>query len=142
MEGSAVVLALLTVGVFALGLWLGHHHGKAGIDQLLDRERLTAEAREAALREQIGAAKTELAELRPKAEELAAKKQQLENEREKYAQMKADLDAAFKGLPRTPSVRTRSLSSTWRSNNSAARRKRRDKLSMPKSWRSRIWSTR
>lgn len=97
MEGSAVVLALLTVGVFALGLWLGHHHGKAGIDQLLDRERLTAEAREAALREQIGAAKTELAELRPKAEELAAKKQQLENEREKYAQMKADLDAAFKG---------------------------------------------
>jgi DNA recombination protein RmuC len=97
MESSAVVLALLTVCVFALGLWLGHRHGNAGIDQVLDRERLTAEARETALREQIGAAKTELAELRPKAEELAAKKQQLENEREKYAQMKADLDAAFKG---------------------------------------------
>ena len=79
MESSAIVLALVAVGVFLLGLWLGHWQGCAGAQTQLDE------------------AKNEIKELRPKAEELAAAKQQLKNEEAKYTQMKADLDAAFKG---------------------------------------------
>lgn len=79
MEGSAIVFALVAIGVFLLGLWLGHKQARAGSQGLLDE------------------AKNEIRDLRPKAEELAAARQQLKNEQEKYAQMKADLDAAFKG---------------------------------------------
>jgi DNA recombination protein RmuC len=79
MEGSAIVFALVAIGVFLLGLWLGHRQARAGSQELLDE------------------AKNEIRDLRPKAEELAAARQQLKNEQEKYAQMKADLDAAFKG---------------------------------------------
>lgn len=79
MGSSEIVLALIAVGLFLLGLWLGHRQARAGSQLLLDE------------------AKNELKDLRPKAEELAAAKQQLKHEQEKYAQMKADLDAAFNG---------------------------------------------
>ena len=78
MESSAIVFALVAVGVFVLGMWLGHRQGRAGAQTQLDE------------------AKNEIKELRPKAEELAAARQQLKNEEAKYSQMKADLDAAFK----------------------------------------------
>lgn len=101
MEGLAVVLAVVAVGVFALGLWIGQRQGQGTAreerEQAVSAERMLAEIREAALREQLEAAKAELSLLRPKAEELAAARQQLKSEQEKYAQMKADLDAAFKG---------------------------------------------
>jgi DNA recombination protein RmuC len=73
-----------------VGLWLGFRLGRAG-------ERNLAEAREAPLREQCEAAKAEIAALKPKAEELTRVAEQLRNEEAKYAQMKADLDTAFKG---------------------------------------------
>lgn len=101
MEGLAVVLAVVAVAVFALGLAIGLRQGRSASreerEQALNGERLLAEVRETALREQLDAAKAEVAQLRPKAEELAAIRQKLESEQEKYAQMKADLDAAFKG---------------------------------------------
>jgi DNA recombination protein RmuC len=62
----------------------------------LDAERRSAEARESGLREQIETARSEVAELRPKAEELAASRQKLVDEQAKYIQMKAELDSAFK----------------------------------------------
>jgi DNA recombination protein RmuC len=79
MESTVIFVALVAVGLFLLGLWLGHKQARVGSQLLLEE------------------AKNEIKDLRPKAEELAATKQQLKNEQEKYAQMKADLDTAFKG---------------------------------------------
>ena len=101
MGSTAILLALILAVLLLFGLWAGFRQGRAGaqiqLDQALANERKLAEARETGLREQYEAAKKEIAELRPKAEELAAAKQQLNDEEAKYAQMKADLDAAFKG---------------------------------------------
>lgn len=69
MGSSAVVLALIAVGVFLLGMWLGHRQGRAGAQAQLDQEL---------------ASERELARVREQAQE------------EKYNQMKADLDTAFK----------------------------------------------
>jgi DNA recombination protein RmuC len=93
MGSSAVVFALVAVALLLFALWVGFRQGRT---QALDSEQKLAEAREAGMREQLEAARTEIAELRPKAEELAAVRQQLKNEEAKYAQMKADLDTAFK----------------------------------------------
>lgn len=79
MGSPAIAFSLIAVAVFLIGLWLGHKQARAAARLLLDE------------------AKDEIKDLRPKAEELAATRQQLKNEQEKYAQMKADLDAAFKG---------------------------------------------
>ncbi|MFP5276337.1 MAG: DNA recombination protein RmuC [Acidobacteriota bacterium] len=97
MEGSVVVLVVLAVGVFLGGLWIGRRLGQAAMSAALAAEGRTAEAREAALREQLEAARAEIGDLRPKAEALAAVRQQLADEQQRYAQMKVDLDAAFKG---------------------------------------------
>jgi DNA recombination protein RmuC len=98
---SAVIFALVAVAVFLLGLWVGSRQGRAGaqklLDQALDGERKLAETRETGLREQLAGAADEIAELKPKAEELTRVQEQLRNEESKYAQMKADLDNAFKG---------------------------------------------
>ncbi len=78
MVGTSIALALALVAIFLIGLWVGHHHGRAAVQSQLDEAR------------------NEIRELRPKSEELAATRQQLKNEEAKYTQMKADLDAAFK----------------------------------------------
>ena len=101
MGSSAVIFALVAVAVFLLGLWVGSRQGRAGaqklLDQALDGERKLAETRETGLREQLAGAADEIAELKPKAEELTRDQEQIRNEESKYAQMKADLDNAFKG---------------------------------------------
>ncbi len=101
MTGSSIVFALIAVGLFLFGLWLGLRQGKsagtAQLQQAQENERRLAETREAGLRQQLETANGEIAMLRPRAEELVAVRQQLKDEQEKYAQMKADLDAAFKG---------------------------------------------
>jgi DNA recombination protein RmuC len=101
MGSSAILLALILVALLLFGLWAGFRQGRAGaqalLDQALANERLLADTRESALREQFDAAKREIAELKPKAEELTRVQEQLRNEEAKYAQMKTDLDAAFKG---------------------------------------------
>jgi len=78
MTGTSIALALALIAIFLIGLWIGLRQGRA------------------ALQVQVDQARNEIKELRPKAEELAATKQQLRNEEAKYAQMKSDLDAAFK----------------------------------------------
>lgn len=78
MEVSIVVFAIVAIGLFLLGYFIGQRPGRSGTQMLLDE------------------AKSELKELRPKAEELAAARQQLKSEEAKYAQMKTDLDMAFK----------------------------------------------
>ena len=69
MGSSAIVFVLVALGIFLLGLFLGHRHGRAAareqFDQALANERELAKTRETA-------------------------------QTEKYNQMKADLDAAFK----------------------------------------------
>jgi len=75
---SAIAFSLIAIALFLVGLWLGNKQARGSAQLLLDE------------------AKNEIKELRPKAEELAATKQQLKNEQEKYTQMKADLDEAFK----------------------------------------------
>ena len=90
MESSALLFALVAIVLLFIGLWLGFRLGRAG-------ERNLAEAREAPLREQCEAAKAEIAALKPKAEDLTRVTEQLRNEEAKYAQMKEDLDTAFKG---------------------------------------------
>ncbi len=79
MGSSGVAFSLIAIAIFLVGLWLGNKQARGSAQLLVDE------------------AKNEIKELRPKAEELAATRQQLKNEQEKYMQMKADLDAAFKG---------------------------------------------
>jgi DNA recombination protein RmuC len=69
MGSSAIVFALIAVGIFLLGMLLGHRQGRAGAQAQLD---------------QALASERELARVREQAQE------------EKYNQMKADLDTAFK----------------------------------------------
>ncbi len=101
MGSLAVAYALIAVGIFLLGLWLGFRRSRTEAlleqDRALENERKLGETREKALRDQLDAASTEISGLRPKAEELTRVKEQLRNEDAKYAQMKADLDSAFKG---------------------------------------------
>ncbi len=98
---SAVVYALVAVAVFLFGLLMGIRQGRSGakgqFDEALASEQKLAETREASLREQLADARDEVAALKPKAEELTRVQEQLKNEQGKYAQMKADLDTAFKG---------------------------------------------
>jgi uncharacterized membrane protein len=74
MGSTAILLALLAVAVFFIGLWVGFRHGHSGaqskLDMALASERNLAEAREAGLREQLARAREEIAELKPKAEDL------------------------------------------------------------------------
>jgi DNA recombination protein RmuC len=97
MGSAEIGAAVVAVAVFVVGFFLGKRSGQANLEGALSGERKLAETRENGLREQMDQAKRELAELRPKAEELAAARQQIVNEQEKYGQMKADLDKAFKG---------------------------------------------
>jgi DNA recombination protein RmuC len=62
-------MALIAVGVFLFGMWLGHRQGRAGANAQLD---------------QALASERELSRMREQSQE------------EKYNQMKADLDTAFK----------------------------------------------
>ena len=79
MGSFAIAFSLIAIALFLVGMWLGNKQARGNAQLLLDE------------------AKNEIKELRPKAEELAATRQQLKNEQEKYMQMKADLDEAFKG---------------------------------------------
>lgn len=98
---APILIALVAVALFLLGLWLGFRQGRAGgqslLEQKLDGEAKLAAAREVALREQFESTKAEVAELKRKAEELTRVQEQLRNQETKYAEMKADLDTAFKG---------------------------------------------
>ncbi|HZP04507.1 MAG TPA: DNA recombination protein RmuC [Terracidiphilus sp.] len=98
MGSPAILLAMTMVAIFLLGLWLGSRQGKSGMEQAVNGERKLAEAREAGIQAQLESVKAELAALKPKAEELTRVQEQLKNEQTKYAQMKADLDAVFKGV--------------------------------------------
>src|SRR5580658_2351044 len=101
MGNPAIVFALIAVAMLLFGLWLGFRQSQSGaktrLDEAVANERKLSEAREAGLREQLNSASREVADLRPKAEELTRVQEQLRNEQTKYAQMKADLDSAFKG---------------------------------------------
>lgn len=96
------VVAATAVVMFLLGKWVGIRQSRADaisqLEQSVNGERNVALAREAGLREQLDAAKVEIVDLRPKAEQLAATRQQLQDEQDKYAQMKADLEVAFGDL--------------------------------------------
>ncbi len=96
-----ILLVLLLIVVALVAPWLGFRRGqsaaKSQAEEAVANERKLAEVRETSLREQLDKAREEIAALRPKESELSAVKQQLEDEQKKYAQMKADLDAAFKG---------------------------------------------
>ena len=116
--GAVAALAGIIAGII-LGYWVRQLSAKnekqafeQNATQALDTERRSAEARESSLREQIETARREVAELRPKAEELAVSRQKLADEEAKYAQMKAELDSAFKsasirGHDHTPASLTR-----------------------------------
>ena len=69
MESSSILFALIAVVLFLFGLWLGFRQGRAGAQIQL---------------EQVMDSERKLAEAREKAEE------------QKYAQLKASLDSAFK----------------------------------------------
>ena len=101
MGSASVIFALIAVALVLLGLWLGFLQGRKSsnglLEQRLESEQKLAETREAGLRTQFENANIEIAVLRPKAEELTRVQEQLRNEEAKYAQMKADLDSAFKG---------------------------------------------
>lgn len=97
---TALLLALTAVVCIGIGIWIGLWRGARGSEQRVEdcreAERLLAQVKLDGLNNQLKAANDELCVLRRKAEELAATKQKLEDEEGKYAQMKRDLDSAFK----------------------------------------------
>ena len=143
MNFSALFVVLPAIALFFVGFFLAsrlrRQTAQSQADLTLAAEKKLAETREAALREQLEAARGEIALLRPRAEErerlqaqseerdarfqaltgekaalddrlravveerdslgrhLATAEQRLRDEESKYAQMKTDLDAAFKG---------------------------------------------
>jgi DNA recombination protein RmuC len=104
MGTTAILSALVAVLVLLAGLVLGSrlkgNASKAQMDGAIANERKLAETREAALSEQLNRATTEIGDLRSALRtsetDLAAARQQLKAEEQKYTQMKADLDKAFK----------------------------------------------
>ena len=80
MEGLAIALTIVAVGLFLFGLFFGLRQGRAAVQVQLDE------------------AKNELKDLRPKAAELAAAKEREKAQEEKYTQMKADVENAFAHL--------------------------------------------
>jgi DNA recombination protein RmuC len=129
MNTVYIFLPLMAVVIFAAGLWFGIRHGRSSIQgQLgpaLDAERRSAEAREAGLREQIEAGRRDIADLRPKAEELAAVRAAFDsatNERERaVSQLESERDALRADLrakvetDRTQSARISQLEAELRS---------------------------
>jgi DNA recombination protein RmuC len=101
MGSTAAVFALVAVAIALICLFLGHQWGrstvKAQVEEALENERRFADAREFALRQQLDEKITEIAALKPRAEELTRVQEQLKHEQAKYDQMKGDLDVAFKG---------------------------------------------
>ena len=101
MGTAPILIALIAVALFLLGLWLGFIQGRGGsqrlLEQKLEGETKLAAARETALRNQLESEKMQIAELKPKADELTRVQEKLRNQETKYTEMKADLDAAFKG---------------------------------------------
>jgi DNA recombination protein RmuC len=101
MGTAPILISLIAVALFLFGLWLGFRQGRVSsqrlLEQKLEGETKLAAAREMALREQLKSANEQTAELKPKAEELTRVREQLRNQEAKYAEMKADLDTAFKG---------------------------------------------
>lgn len=93
----AIAAVLALVAGLAIGYWMRSHAAQAQLAAAIANERKLAETREGALQKQLGQANLEIADLKPKAEKLIAITQRLEDEEKKYAQMKADLDTAFKG---------------------------------------------
>jgi DNA recombination protein RmuC len=80
MGSSAISLSLVAVGVFLLGMWLGHRQARTAAQIQLDE------------------AKNEIQILRPKAEELAAAKAREQAQTEKYSTMQSDLKNVFGSL--------------------------------------------
>ena len=80
MQGLAIMLAIVAVGLFLLGLLLGQRQGKNAVLTQLDET------------------KSDLKDLRPIAAELAAAKERERAQEEKYTQMKADVDKVFGDL--------------------------------------------
>jgi DNA recombination protein RmuC len=101
MATTAFFLLLTAVLSIVLGFWLGLRKGAGDgnkrLDETLEHERKLSATREEGLKGQLDTANAEIKDLRPKMEELSAVKQQLANEEKKYAQMKTDLETAFKG---------------------------------------------
>ena len=104
MGSSALLFALVAVALFVIGLWLGSRHNSTAariqLDQSLANERVLAETREAALREQLDGARAEVAALKPRAEERERFKAQTEERdaanqtlREEKAMLEARLRA-------------------------------------------------
>ncbi len=92
----ALLGPLIALFSAALGVWFGLWFAKTGTQTQVQSEKQMAAIREQAFREQVEVLSAELIELRPKAIELARLQEQLTQEQAKYAQMKTDLDNAFK----------------------------------------------
>jgi hypothetical protein len=95
---SYAVLAL-AVGIPCLlaGFFWGRSNLKSNVEKAVEQEHVSLDAREFAMRQQLDEAITEIARLRPLAEELASVRERLEQEQTRYHRMKADFDAALNG---------------------------------------------
>ena len=89
-----VALAIAAVCLFAGLLW-GRSNVKAQIEEAVEKEHVALDAREFAMRTQLEDALAEVAKLRPLAEELGRVQKRLEREQAKYAQMRAEFNAAM-----------------------------------------------
>jgi len=99
MGSHAVIYAVAALAVALLCLLGGFQWGrtnvKAQIEDAIEKEHVALDAREFAMRQQLEDAITEIARLRPLAEELGRVQKRLEREQAKYQHMKADFDASY-----------------------------------------------
>ena len=82
MGSTAILFALVAVALFLIGMWIGFRLSSSSahkqLEEALAAERKLAETRDAALREQLDLSRTEVAALKPKAEERERFKAQTE----------------------------------------------------------------
>lgn len=100
--GSATIsyaVVALAVGLACLlaGFFWGRSNLKSRVEQAVEQEHTSLDAREFAMRQQVDEAIAEIARLRPLAEELARVQDRLKQEQAKYERMKADFDSTLYG---------------------------------------------
>jgi hypothetical protein len=106
MGSHAITYAVVALAIAAICLFSGFQWGRsnvrAQIEQAVEKEHVSLDAREFAMRTQLEDAIAEVAKLRPLAEELGRVQKRLEREQAKYAQMKAEFNASM-GIQAEPS---------------------------------------
>ena len=98
-HGTTYVLIALAIALVCIliGFLWGRSDIRSKIEDALEKEHVSLDAREFAMRQQLDEAIDEITRLRPLAEELGRVQERLKNEQLKYEKMRAEFNVNFNG---------------------------------------------